>query len=99
MLYAAGRQDSCSVTGFFSVVRSTQPKTTVTRKLNPCRAAKSLALLLEAGRTLRTVRREGRSTLVLRTRLYNPFQNPVSLYGNKHPPKDEMAGELKTMEF
>ena len=46
---------------------TTETKTTVTRKRNPCRAARSLALPLEAGRTLQTVLREGQSTLVPKT--------------------------------
>ena len=74
---------------------STKLKTTVTRKWNPCRAARSLALPLEAGRTLRTVLREGRSTLVLRTKSYNLFRNQSHLNGNNF----NMAGELKTMDY
>ena len=61
---------------------NTQRKTTVTRKWNPCRAARSLALPLEAGRRLQTVLREGRSTLVLRTKSYNLFRTQSHPNGN-----------------
>ena len=78
---------------WFLLCSETQLKTTITRKWNPCRAARSLALPLEAGRTLQTVLREGQSTLVLRTKSYNPFSEPVSPNGGKHPLQENMTGE------
>ena len=84
---------------WFLLWSETQLKTTVTRKWNPCRAARSLALPLEAGRTLQTVLREGRSTLVLRTRSYNLFSESSLTLRQLTPSEGRTGWWVENHEF
>ena len=71
----------------FCEVRSTQRKTTVAWKQNPCRNSVvfSAAARSRQNATDRTER--GSDTLVLRTRSYNLFRTQSHSNGNKHPQK------------
>ena len=64
---------------------STQRKTTVTWKWNPCRNSVVFSAAAR-GRQNATDRTErGSDTLVLRTKSYNLFRTQSHSYGNKHP--------------
>ena len=88
------RQDSCSVTGFLCVVKRNVRRLLHVSEIHAAQR-RSVGLLPGAGRTRRTVRREGRSTLVPKTHPPKGVKKGgganTPLYkikkgGTKHPP-------------